>query len=106
MVQNYEKALNTTCRFTARISNNVYSLHSCCYLLSSGRTNWIIVRYYCWSIFSKMKNAVLYKGVWLAKTSMAYALYDAKSFEALDKHLKQLDQNERELLKRYEKVSN
>lgn len=53
-----------------------------------------------------MKNAVLYKGVWLAKTSMAYALYDSKRFEALDKHLKQLDQNERELLKRYEKVSN
>ena len=54
-----------------------------------------------------MKNAVLYKGIWLCKGSHSKALHDEGKLEALDKHLKQLDQNERELIKRYEKpVSN
>lgn len=52
-----------------------------------------------------MKNAVLYKNVWLARNSLAWELYMNENYPALDKHLKQLDTNERELLKRYEKVS-
>lgn len=52
-----------------------------------------------------MKNAVLYKGVWLMRNSHAWELYMSGNMSALDKHLKQLDTNERELLKRYEKVS-
>ncbi len=43
-----------------------------------------------------------YKKYILAKTSQAYALHEAGEFEKLDKHLKQLELNERELLKRYE----
>lgn len=47
-----------------------------------------------------------YKGLWLMRGSTAYELYAAGELVSLDKHLRQLDQNERELLKRYEKVSN
>lgn len=48
-----------------------------------------------------MKNAVFYKNAWLMKNSKAYELYQAGEYEKLDKHLKQLDLNERELLKKY-----
>ena len=54
----------------------------------------------------KMKNAVKYKDMLLARNSLAYQLYEKGELQALDKHLKQLELNERELLKRYEKVSN
>lgn len=52
---------------------------------------------------------VEYKGVMLAPNSQAYELYqEAKKkgdYKALDKHMKQLEQNERDLIKRYEKIS-
>jgi hypothetical protein len=42
-----------------------------------------------------------YKTWELAKNSKAYELYMAKDLKALDKHLKQLEQNEKALLERY-----
>lgn len=51
-----------------------------------------------------MKNAVFYKNTWLMPNSEAYLLYHSKDAEArkkLDRHLKELDANQRELLKRY-----
>ena len=42
-----------------------------------------------------------YKGWLLAKNSEAYRLYQAKEFKLLDKHLKQLEANEKALLERY-----
>ncbi len=50
------------------------------------------------------KQAVKYKDTWLMPGSKAWGLYMDDNLPALDKHLKQLDQNERELLKRYEKA--
>lgn len=38
-----------------------------------------------------MNGAVKYKGWWLAKGSRAKELHDACLWEALDKHLKQLE---------------
>lgn len=46
---------------------------------------------------------VVYKGVRLGKSSDAYAMWEKKDFKKLDQHLKQLDQNNIDLLKRYEK---
>lgn len=48
-----------------------------------------------------MKNYVKYKDWLLAKKSEAYELYASGELQKLDKHLKQLETNERELLKRY-----
>lgn len=45
---------------------------------------------------------VEYKGTWLARNSEAYQIWESKDFKKLDKHLKQLQQNHVELLKRYE----
>ena len=53
---------------------------------------------------------VVYKGVILARNSDAYVLWDTwqkaksdrnKFQEKLDKHMKQLDQNAKELMERY-----
>lgn len=38
-----------------------------------------------------MKNAVLYKGVWLMPGSEARRLFDAKEWKKLDAHMKALD---------------
>lgn len=43
---------------------------------------------------------VYYKGLWLAKNSDAYKLWESKDFQKLDKHLKELDNKEQEFLKR------
>ena len=48
-----------------------------------------------------MNNAVLYKGVWLAKGSDARELHDKGDFQKLDKHMKALDQKEKDLIDRY-----
>lgn len=45
---------------------------------------------------------VRYKNIGLAKGSVARDLFDRAEFTLLDKHLKQLDQNERDLLKKYD----
>ncbi len=45
---------------------------------------------------------VMYKGILLAKGSEALALYDAKQFDKLDKHLKVLEIQRRELMERYQ----
>jgi len=37
------------------------------------------------------RNAIKYKNTWLAPGSYAKQLHDEKKFEALDKHLKELD---------------
>lgn len=42
---------------------------------------------------------IKYKHYWLAKTSLAFALYDSGEFDKLDKHLKQLELNYKELTK-------
>lgn len=42
-----------------------------------------------------------YKGWELAKNSKAYELYVAKEFKLLDKHLKELEANEKALVARY-----
>lgn len=47
------------------------------------------------------KNYVKYKNVWLHKNSYAYHLHKEGEFEKLDKHMKQLDLNEKQLLERY-----
>jgi uridine kinase len=44
-----------------------------------------------------------YKEYELARNSKAYELYMAKEFKLLDKHLKELEQNEKALLARYSK---
>jgi hypothetical protein len=44
---------------------------------------------------------VMYKGVLLAKGSEALALYDTRQFDKLDKHLRMLDLQRRELMERY-----
>ena len=44
---------------------------------------------------------VEYKGVWLARNSRAYELWEKKDFKALDKHMKEVDQREKDLLARY-----
>lgn len=46
---------------------------------------------------------VKYKGVTLAKNSDAYKMWEDKDFQKLDKHLKELDKNEKALLDRYRK---
>jgi len=38
-----------------------------------------------------MKNAVLYKGVWLMKGSVAYQLHQDQKIKELDAHMKALD---------------
>jgi hypothetical protein len=48
-----------------------------------------------------MKNAVQYKGQWLAKASDAFEMFEKKEFAQLDKHLKELEQKNRELVQRY-----
>jgi len=49
-----------------------------------------------------MNGAVEYKNVWLAKNSTAYELWEKKDFAKLDKHMKELDNKEKELIRRYE----
>lgn len=44
---------------------------------------------------------VKYKDGWLGKGSDAYAMWEKKDFQALDKHLKKLDQDAKDLVKRY-----
>lgn len=44
---------------------------------------------------------LVYKNLILAKNSEAYRLYQEGKFEALDKHIKTVLNNEAELLKRY-----
>jgi hypothetical protein len=39
-----------------------------------------------------MKNAVLYRGQWLARNSRAFELFEAKNYKALDQHLKEVHQ--------------
>jgi len=48
-----------------------------------------------------MKNAVEYKGIWLARNSESYEMWEKKDFAKLDKHMKELDVKEKELQKRY-----
>jgi hypothetical protein len=48
-----------------------------------------------------MKNAVLYKDIWLARNSEAYHMWDTKDFGKLDKHLKELDTKGKELMNKY-----
>lgn len=50
-----------------------------------------------------LSKVVKYKEWSLARNSKAYELYETKDFKALDKHLKQLDKNNEELVKRYTK---
>jgi hypothetical protein len=53
-----------------------------------------------------MKGAVFYKNTWLLPNSEAYQLYhskDEKARQKLDKHLKDLDVKQKELLQRYAK---
>lgn len=45
---------------------------------------------------------VKYKDWVLGKTSFAYMLHAEKKFSELDKHLKQLERENAELIKRYE----
>lgn len=52
-----------------------------------------------------MRNAVKYKDSWLMKNSKAYEYWERGEFTLLDWHLKQLDKNEKELLKRYDSKS-
>lgn len=55
------------------------------------------------AIIHFMSNrTVTYKNTLLAKNSEAYKLWEDVEFAKLDKHLKQLDKNQQELLKRYE----
>jgi len=49
-----------------------------------------------------MKDAVFYKGVWLAKNSEAKELYDKQEFQKLDKLMKEVDTAAKELMRRYE----
>jgi hypothetical protein len=44
---------------------------------------------------------VVYRGVLLAKGSDAFQLYETKQFDKLDKHLKVLEIQKRELMERY-----
>lgn len=46
-------------------------------------------------------KGVKYKDNFLAYNSEAYHLWDTKSFKELDRHLKELDQKEQDLLRRY-----
>lgn len=48
-----------------------------------------------------MANHVTYKDGLLAKNSEAYKLWEKKEFKALDKHLKELEVKNSELMKRY-----
>lgn len=54
-----------------------------------------------------MRGAVFYRNTWLMPNSEAYALYHSKEEKArskLDKHLKDLDAKQKELLQRYDKA--
>lgn len=44
---------------------------------------------------------VYYKSYWLAKNSDAYEMWQRKDYQKLDKHLKEIEQKEKELLNRY-----
>lgn len=44
------------------------------------------------------RNAVEYKGVWLAPGSESYRLFHEKKFKELDQHQKLLAENERKLI--------
>lgn len=48
-----------------------------------------------------MKNAVMYRGMLLAKNSEAYALWVLKEFKKLDAHLKEVEQRSKDLMNRY-----
>ncbi len=50
------------------------------------------------SVEEEVRNAVKYKGVWLCRGSVAYELHEAKEWQKLDKHMKQLDKNEHMLV--------
>ena len=45
------------------------------------------------------RNAVQYKGVWLAPNSQAFQLYHDKKFKELDIHMKEVDEREKRLMK-------
>lgn len=42
------------------------------------------------------RNAVWYKTTWIAPGSKAFELFQAQDFQALDKHLKEVDNLERQ----------
>ena len=44
------------------------------------------------------RNAVRYKGIWLAPNSRAFQLYQEKKFKELDIHMKEVDEREKRLL--------
>lgn len=44
------------------------------------------------------RNAIHYKGTWLAPGSQAFQLHQDKKFKELDQHLKALDEKERKLV--------
>lgn len=48
-----------------------------------------------------MNNAVNYRGMWLAKNSDAYKLWELKEFKKLDAHLKEVEQRAKDLMQRY-----
>ena len=44
-----------------------------------------------------MKNAVLYKGIYLMPGSHARHLYDTRDWKALEAHMKELDRKDKQL---------
>lgn len=53
-----------------------------------------------------MNNAVQYKNTWLSKNSDAYTMWEEakkkpEMYKVLDKHLKELERKNEELMKRY-----
>lgn len=44
------------------------------------------------------RNAVQYKGIWLAPGSRAFQLHQEKKFKELDIHMKEVDEREKRLL--------
>ena len=48
-----------------------------------------------------MNNAVEYRGVWLAKGSESYALWEKKDFKKLEKHMKANERAMFDIIKHY-----
>jgi hypothetical protein len=46
------------------------------------------------------RNAIEYKGTWLAPGSRAHQLHTEKKFKELDQHMKEVDERDRQLLER------
>lgn len=44
------------------------------------------------------RNAVQYKGIWLAPNSQAFQLHTEKKFKELDQHMKEVDERDRKIL--------